>query len=129
MKQILKPADIIIILIAAVITFFAAYIVYIKPQGILHNMLQVLIRAEEGEWTFPVNAEETIIVSGPLGNTVVRLHENSAWIESSPCDNQTCMAAGLITRHGQWTACLPNNILLMIQGIKTEENNVDAISW
>ncbi|MCL2230041.1 MAG: NusG domain II-containing protein [Treponema sp.] len=121
----IKLVDIIIIMIAACIVFFAVYAAYIKPQDMLNN---ILIRASEDEWTFPVNAEETIVVTGPLGKTIVRLHNSSAWIESSPCDNQTCMSAGLITKQGQWTACLPNNVLLMMQGTINEDDDVDALS-
>jgi hypothetical protein len=123
MKLWIKPFDIIIILLVAVLTFFTAYFAYMKPQG----KAQVLIRGQGGEWTFPLGAEEIVVVAGPLGNTVVRLHENRAWIEASPCDNQNCVASGLLVRQGHWAACLPNNVLLMIHGI--EDNDIDEIAW
>ena len=115
--------DVLIILLAAGVSFFSAYNAYIKPGG----QAQVLIRGQGGEWTFPVNAEETVVVAGPLGDTVVRIHENRAWVESSPCENQTCTASGHIARQGQWAACLPNKVLLMIQG--TGGGDVDAVAW
>jgi hypothetical protein len=123
MRIWLKSFDIIIILAVVCLTFFAAYTAYFKPQGNSH----VLIRALNSEWIFPIESNETIVVSGPLGNTIVKIHENSAWVESSPCDNQTCMAAGSIARQGQWAACLPNNVLLIIHGIK--DNEFDIIAW
>ena len=120
---LIKIPDILIILLAAGISFFSAYNAYLKPRG----QDQVLIRGQGGEWTFPVNAEETVIVAGPLGDTVVKIHENRAWVESSPCENQTCVASGSVARQGQWAACLPNNVLLMIQG--TGGGDVDAVAW
>ena len=115
--------DIVIILIVAVLTFFSAYVVYLKPSG----QTRVLIRGQSGEWVFPVEADETIVVSGPLGDTIARIHGNNAWIESSPCANQTCVAQGALARQGQWAACLPNNVLLIIYGAK--DNDVDTVAW
>jgi len=122
-KPRLKIPDVIIILLAAGLTFFSAYSAYLKPYGQPH----VLIRGQGGEWAFPLDAAETVVVPGPLGNTVVRIHGNRAWVESSPCENQTCVASGLLARQGQWAACLPNNVLLMIQG--TGDDDVDAVVW
>jgi len=123
MKFWLRPLDTVIIVLTAFFTFIAIYKVYIAPQ----EHTRVLIRAVGGEWTFPVDAEETVIVSGSLGSTTVKIKGNRAWIENSPCINQNCVAAGEITRQGQWAACLPNNVLLMIQG--GGGNDVDSVAW
>lgn len=74
-----------------------------------------------------MEATETVAVYGPLGVTVVRIGDNRAWVESSPCVSQTCVASGFIFRQGQWAACLPNNVLIIIEGVQSGE--VDAISW
>jgi len=122
MKTGIRIFDIIVILVVAGLTFFAAYIAYMKPQG----KTQVLILGDGVEWVFPVDAEETIVVKGPVGDTTVRIHGNSAWIESSPCDNYTCIAVGSISKRGEWAACLPNNVLIIIHGIDDE---IDGLSW
>jgi hypothetical protein len=123
MKFKVKILDILIILIAAGITFFTAYNIYMKPQGQAH----VLIRGQGREWIFPLNAEETVFIHGPLGETKVRISDSRAWVETSPCRNQTCVASGIVMRHGSWAACLPNNVLIMVEGSKDE--SVDAIAW
>jgi hypothetical protein len=122
-KPRIKFLDVIIILLAAGLTFFSAFAAYIKPQG----AARVLIRGQDSEWTFLLGAEETVVVRGPLGNTVVRIGENSAWVESSPCENQSCVAFGFLERQGQWAACLPNNVLLMIEA--AGEEDIDAVAW
>ena len=116
--------DIIIILSAAAVAFISLYSAYIQPRGQTQVMIQ--IRNDE-KWFFPIDARETVAVKGPIGETIVRIEGNRAWIESSPCDNQTCVAAGFISRQGQWAACLPNNVLLMLFGAK--DGNVDSIVW
>jgi len=122
MKLPIKAADVFIIFLVTGVTFYFAYSVYFISQG----NAQVLIRGQGSEWTFPVDAGETITVSGPLGNTIVIIANNQAWVEKSPCFNQTCVASGIISRQGQWAACLPNNVLVMIQGTG---DDVDAVSW
>ncbi|MDR0322993.1 MAG: NusG domain II-containing protein [Treponema sp.] len=123
MRSSLKITDVFIILFAAALVVFSSYAAYVKPQG----AERVLIRAQGREWTFPLDTEETVFISGPLGNTVVRINDNCAWVESSPCQNQTCVASGKVRRHGSWAACLPNNVLLVIEG--TKEKDVDAVVW
>ena len=122
MKLQIKAPDIFIIILAAGLTFSSAYFAYLKPQ----NYQRVFIKGQDSEWIFPLNVDETIAVQGPLGDTVVRINDGSVWVESSPCQNQTCVAAGILRRHGNWSVCLPNNVLVMIEGVDGE-SDVDAI--
>ena len=123
MKLRIKTLDIIIILLAAGLTLFSAFSAYVKPRG----QLQALIRGQDGEWLFSLDAEETVTVRGPLGDTVIQIHENRAVVKSSPCENQTCVSSGSVARQGQWAACLPNKVLLMVQG--TDDDELDAYTW
>jgi hypothetical protein len=113
------------ILIALALTGFSAFAAYARPR----SAAQVLIEGSGRRWVFPLDAEETIPVPGPLGETVVRIHNHEAWVESSPCDNQTCVAAGHVNKQGEWAACLPNNVLLMVEGRDDLENNLDSGAW
>ena len=113
-----KIPDIVIILLALGLTGFSAFSVYIKPQ----SATRVLIEGQARQWVFPMDAEETLTVRGPLGNTVVRIHGNEAWVESSPCENQVCVAAGRLHRNFDFAACLPNNVLVMIEGHDDNED-------
>jgi len=122
MKIKVKAFDIIIILAVAGLTFFATYVAYMRP----HGKDQVLIQGQGGEWVYPIEADATVVVTGPLGDTTVRIQGNSAWVESSPCDNHTCIAVGSISKQGEWAACLPNNVFIVVNGI---EDDIDGISW
>jgi hypothetical protein len=107
-----KPWDVVIILLALCLTGFSFFSTYFKPRNSLH----VLIEGQNQKWIFPLDAEETVNAQGPLGTTVVRIHENQVWVESSPCDNKICVAAGHLRNNGEFAACLPNNVLIMIEG-------------
>jgi hypothetical protein len=123
MKKRIKILDIIIIFLAASLTVSSAYAAYIKPD----SSVRALIRGQDKEWTFPLDANETVTVNGPLGDTIVKINEGKAWIESSPCSNQTCVGMGYVHRQGQWAFCLPNKVMLIIEG--TDDEDIDSITW
>ena len=125
----LKPWDFPIIALAITAIFFSAYAVYARPQSNTGDPrdIRVLIQGAGLEWVFPLDAEETVVVQGPLGNTVVRIHANEAWVESSPCANQVCVAAGHIRKAGVWVACLPNSVFLLLEG--NDEQSPDVVAW
>jgi hypothetical protein len=125
MPNKLKIPDIVIILFAAGLTFLSAYTSYAKP----HKTSRVLIRGQDQTWIFPLDAEETVTINGPLGNTTVKIRNREAWVESSPCKNQTCVAQGHIRQQRAWAACLPNSVLLIIEGTDEPGNIPDSIAW
>jgi hypothetical protein len=125
-KPPLKIADLVIILLAVALTGFSSFVAYIQPQ----NSIRVVIRgASDQEWIFPLDAEETVTVRGPLGITVVRIHGNEAWVESSPCANQTCVGMGRADSRGDWVACLPNNVFFFFEGSNVSGYYPDSTSW
>ena len=124
-KTPIKLWDIIIIIIALFFTGFSALNIYAKPSG----AEQVMIQCRGNQWIFPLDANEIVEVPGPLGNTVIKIQNRHAWVESSPCRNQICVAAGHVHRAGIWIACLPNNVLLIIDGSDKLNDQVDAFAW
>ena len=123
MKKIpLKPLDIPVIILAAVPTFFIGS----SGRGTAYS--KVVVKGEGKTWIFPLEAEERISVAGSIGETLVEIHNGRAAIVSSPCSGQTCVAAGGLYKNGQWTACLPNRVFILIEGTENQDA-VDAASW
>jgi hypothetical protein len=126
--RLLKPFDWGVIGAALSITVFSAVFVYAGGYG---GQGQLLVKGTGEQWVFPLDGTEIIKISGPLGDTVVELRDAAARIITSPCENQTCVAQGAIRFHGQWTACLPNRVLISING-KTNggrNNELDGAVW
>jgi hypothetical protein len=121
----LKALDIVVILLALGLMGFSAFVVYVQ----LRNTTQVVINASSREWIFPLDADDQVEVPGPLGKTMVRIRNHQAWVESSPCTNQVCVAAGHIREGGEWVACLPNNVFLMIERNEVRKNAPDTTTW
>ena len=124
-KPLVKFWDMVIIILALFLTGFSAFTVY----GGHHNTTQVFIQSRNQQWVFPLDADETVTVRGPLGDTVIRIHERQAWVESSPCENQICVSAGHIRSRGIWVACLPNSVFLMIEGKNESKDQIDSVAW
>ena len=125
-KLPIKLFDFVVIALSLGLTAFSAYSVYLRPQ----NTTRVTIEGSNGQqrWIYPLDAEVTLPVPGPLGNTVVRIHNNQAWVESSPCDNKICVAAGYLRRNLDFAACLPNNVFVMIEG-QDDARRLDGAAW
>ncbi|GHT65262.1 hypothetical protein FACS1894110_06710 [Spirochaetia bacterium] len=121
----LKPLDFVVIGAALALTAFSAFMIYAKPQ----NTYQVMIQNSDKVWVFPLDAEETLTAPGPLGDTVIEIRDRRVRVLSSPCDNQTCVAAGHIDSNGQWVACLPNNVFVAIEGKDDIDGILDITAW
>ncbi|MCL2139867.1 MAG: NusG domain II-containing protein [Treponema sp.] len=125
MFKIVKPLDWGIIFTALVLVITSFYFAYSGSN----SPAMVNIKSGNDEWLFPIDAEETLAFSGPLGETVINISDGKARFISSPCMNQTCVASGAVQIPGQWAACLPNRIMLFIgEGDIKIESNVDAVS-
>lgn len=121
--KLLKPIDAAVAAFALCGTIYAGLVVY----GGARTQAQVSVKSAGRAWVFPLDAEETVVAPGPLGDTVVEIRGGEAYILRSPCANQTCIATGRIRKQGQWVACLPNGVFLSVEG--GENGELDAATW
>ena len=78
---------------------------------------------------YPLKDENTLTISGPLGDTIVSVGRGSAKVIDSPCLFKICVRTGWIHRGGQIAACIPNKIVLIIsKGTAKGWKEPDAIS-
>ena len=126
----LKLADLGIIIPMLGIVIASFFWVYTGTNG--HSLVK--LKGNSGEWIFPIDADETMAISGPMGDTAIVIHGGTARITSSPCPNQSCVAAGTIRLPGQWSACLPNRVMVYISDDAPSSNSktahdIDATTW
>lgn len=79
-------------------------------------------------FTAPLTVERTVALPGPLGETVVAIHGGRACVVSSPCPHKVCLGMGEVSRAGELLACVPNGLLLRIEGESREEGDYDLLS-
>ena len=77
---------------------------------------RLVIETPSGKWIYPLTETRTVVVPGAIGNTTVRIENNTAFISDSPCPNKTCVNAAALKKTGDWNACLPNRVVLHIEG-------------
>jgi hypothetical protein len=78
-------------------------------------------------FTAPLDEDRTVSLPGSLGETVLSVHDGRACIVSSPCPLKICMGMGEVSRAGELLACVPNELLVRIEGGQ-EERSHDLIS-
>jgi hypothetical protein len=76
-------------------------------------------------FTAPLDQPRTLAIDGPLGQTKLVIDERGARIVESPCPRKICVSA----KHtGDLLACVPNRILVHIDGSSGKEVSYDLLS-
>ena len=76
--------------------------------------------------TAALSQDQTLAVPGPLGKTIVEIHDGYMHVSESPCSNKLCIKTGKIHLTGQLIACLPNKVVARIVG--DEDAPYDALT-
>jgi len=119
----LKILDYAGIILSVCIIFVFSIQIYGSPS----DELFVHIKSPNKEWVYPIDANVTVNVEGPIGITKVHLHDNTAAIVDSPCPHKICIRAGELSANGDWASCLPNRVFVRVKGERKEE--LDAVSY
>ena len=85
---------------------------------------RVLVRAGGRVQSYSLSVEHVFSVVGPLGESRIEIAGRGVRIAASPCRHQVCVRRGWIGRRGDVSVCLPNNVVLVIEGAATR---VDAV--
>jgi hypothetical protein len=116
-----RPLDYLALVLSIMTVVAAGVFAYAdRPQP-----SQVSIENEDGTFLYPLDRDRRIDVGGPLGDTVVEIHDGRVHVDSSPCRDKICIAAGWLELTGQWTACLPNRVFVRVEGGESEDG-IDA---
>ena len=86
----------------------------------------VVIEVDQKEVARLALAENQIVhVTGPLGETEVEVKDGQARIRRSPCTKKLCIKSGFIRYADRIAACLPNRVVVRIQG--RSHRGIDAV--
>lgn len=90
--------------------------------------LEVHIESDGKEWIYPLDGENALLFTGPVGETQVLIEEGHVLVPHSDCKEKICVQSGSIDGPGEWIACMPNRVFISIRG-KTEEGGLDGESY
>ena len=86
----------------------------------------VVIEVDQKEVARLALAENRVLhVTGPLGETEVEVKDGQARIRRSPCSKKLCIKSGFIQYADRFSACLPNRVVVRIQG--NSHRGIDAV--
>lgn len=80
-------------------------------------------------FTAPLDGARRVDLNGPLGKTELQIAAGEARILASPCPNKICIGMGAISRSNELLACVPNRLLVRIEGgDDSAERSYDLLS-
>lgn len=115
----LRFADGVLLLLLAALTALSPRFL---PAGAIGEQLTVTAMDSVAE--IPLGVDGRYQIPGPLGPAILVVENGHAHLENAPCPLKICEAMGSIERSGQVIVCLPNRIVVKVQG----PEEVDAVS-
>ena len=64
--------------------------------------------------------DQTLTIQGSIGPSIVKIANGRVRFLSSPCQGQQCVHSGWHQHNGEFAACLPNRIALLVTGRATQ---------
>lgn len=121
---ILTRADKLLILGAALfIIGLSAYQFDPSPDG-----AEVVVEvAAEVFGPYPLSEPRSLRLDGPKGISEVEIREGAARIVAAPCPQLLCVRRGWVRRRGETAVCVPNRLVLRVQG-RTYGKGFDMVS-
>lgn len=79
-------------------------------------------------FTAPLNSDRQVRLSGTLGDSLLVIKAGRVCFREAPCRNRVCIGMGEVGRSGDLLACVPNGLLLRIEGPAPGESGYDLLS-
>lgn len=76
----------------------------------------------------PLDQPRTFVIDGSLGQTKLVIDERGVRIVESPCPRKICVNMGAAKHTSDLLACVPNRILVHIDGSSGKEGPYDLLS-
>ncbi|MDR2877266.1 MAG: NusG domain II-containing protein [Chromatiales bacterium] len=109
----MKRGDYFIVL-GALIALPWLYLTY--WSGSAPGTQALIVDGSGHELTLALTMDRQVEIAGPLGASVIEIHDGKARFVSSPCTGKLCIHAGWLSASGTVAACLPNRVSLTITG-------------
>ena len=76
----------------------------------------------------PLSETASYTIPGANGGTnVLQIADGTAWLEDASCPDRLCVQEGAIRYAGQSIICLPNRVVITVEGT-SEQTDVDVIA-
>lgn len=113
MRNFFKIGDIIVIAVIAVVSLF---LVFYPVLGEVEYAVIYVNGEEYGRFDLNSVEPKTIEISSDYGFNIVKIEKGQACVTESNCRDKLDVKAGAIGRAGQSLVCLPNRLVITIEG-------------
>ena len=113
------------LIVFAAAIFFIFFSFFSLKSGKNDNST-LIIYSGDSEYVYPLESNGQYKIKGALGESTISVQDGKASFISSPCPNQTCVEMGKISHSGEWAACLPNDIFIMVEN---KSDGLDALAY
>lgn len=116
----IKPLDILIFVFGISAILFSFKILG-KGKG---SEKYLVVAAYESEYIYPLNKDASLEFEGIEGISKIEIKDGKAFFTDSCCPNKTCVQCTPICNNNEWTACLPNQVFIRVEGGSSEDDVV-----
>ena len=122
MKQYIKKADIILLIVLIVIGLASSIYVAVSKSG-----GDTVIIEQNGDMygKYSLYEDATVTIDGKHCKNTVSISGGKVVMSESTCKNQVCVRHGAISAAGESIICLPNRVVVRIEG---KGGGYDAVS-
>ncbi len=122
----MKPAlgDVVLVLTVLIVSVSAWVVLEMTAAAGNRAVIQPVGRP--GQVLALESSSRVVSVLGPLGETRVEVKEGQVRIVDSPCPRHICVSMGWISRSGETLVCIPNGLVVRIEG--KEGSGFDAVT-
>ena len=112
-----------VLLVAALALFFGLRSRQARDTGTGARAVVTVEGREVGR--YPLSKNGTFPLNG--GTNILVVENGEAWVSEANCPDKVCMGMGKISRNGEFIACLPNRLLVVVEGA-AEDSPVDGMT-
>ena len=118
----LRPADWVVIAAAAALVGAAAVWAWVPDTA----ATLIEIRSPDGHTDVRLLEDRRLRVAGFIGISEIEVADGRVRFIGAPCRNRVCLAAGWLAKSGEFAACAPNGVSVLVRG---DGERYDAINY
>ena len=97
------------------ILLLAALLLFALTRGTRESGAEAVVTVDGTEvGRYPLSKAGTFPLTG--GTNILVIENGEAWVTEANCPDKICMGMGKISRNGEFIACLPNRLLIVVEG-------------
>ena len=126
MFKIIRKADIVLFI---VLLAFGFAMLFFTIRAASSPGEQVVINVDGTEYgRYPLDRDRVIEIQNGNRLNIVTIKDGGVSMTYSTCKNQICVHEGEVTAPGQLIVCLPNYVIVEIEGGEGSDEALDAIA-